>query len=133
MRHAVGVIGDLNGGLSARTELAAVNRMGGVAFELLGETHSDDAALSVANDLGLALHNADLQPATSLAERADARLPDGNAGHQLLFGDKTNQEILRAAAARERCARPGDRGELYEVATVHGMKPRSNVLFRSGR
>src|SRR5204863_9409554 len=72
MREAIGVIGDLNGGLSARTEPPLIDRMSGIAFELLRDAHLHDAALAVARHLHVGFHHAHEQAATRLTRMTDA-------------------------------------------------------------
>jgi hypothetical protein len=116
---AVGVIGDLNCRLTARTQTALVDRVRGVAFELLRDAHTDDALLSVARRLDISFHDANAEAAAAGAHRTDARLPLGHARHQFFLGHEADQLVLGAAAARERCGGPGNRRELDERTTVH--------------
>ena len=119
LREPIGVIGDLNGCLPARTQTAMVDRMIRLPFELLRGTDLHDALLAVADNVGLGFHHADREPAAGAAQRTHARLPLRHAGHELLVGNEANELVLGMAAARERRARAGDRGELDEIAAVH--------------
>ena len=47
IRQAIRVVEDLETGLASRAELAAVNRMLGIALELFRQAHLDDAGLAI--------------------------------------------------------------------------------------
>src|SRR5262249_46421104 len=85
LRDAIGVIRDLNRGLPSGAETAFIDRMGAVAFELLGNPHADHALLSVLRRLDVRFHDADAETAAAGAHRAYARFPFRNAWNQLLF------------------------------------------------
>jgi hypothetical protein len=88
-------------------------------FKLLGRRDLQHAVLAVAHDLGVGLHDAHRQPAARRAERTHARLPLGDAGHELVFRNEADQLKLGIAAARERGARAGNRGQLDEISSLH--------------
>ena len=90
MRESIGVIRDLNRGLSARTEPPLVDRMDGIAFELLRHAHLHDAALAVARHVDVGFHDADVQSAAGLTQRADARLPLRHARHEIIVGNEAD-------------------------------------------
>ncbi len=61
--QTIGMIDHLKASLAARAELAAIDGMKGIAFELFGKSHLDDAELALAHDFGFTLHHADEQAA----------------------------------------------------------------------
>ena len=63
LRDAVGMVEHLQSRLAARAELAAIDGMLRIAFELFRQAHLDQALLAVAHDLGFALHHAHQQAA----------------------------------------------------------------------
>ena len=116
---AVGMIGDLQRGLSAGTELALIDGVRGIAFDLFREAHFQDAELAVADDFGLALHDADQSAAAGGAESADARLPGGDSRQQILFGDEADELVVGIAATFQSSDCAGGRRDSYEVSTLH--------------
>ena len=116
---SIGVIGDLNRGLPARTKAAAIERVRRIAFELLRHVHPDDPGLALSRDLGVGFHDADVQAASRRAGGADARLPLRDARHQVLVRNEPNQLMFGIPAARERRGSPADGRELDERAPIH--------------
>ena len=119
MPDTVGMIGNFPSGLSARAELSLIDRMIGIAFQLLGQSHLRNAEPSIANDFGVTFHDSNRQPAAGRAKRADARLPNSNARDESVFGNKTDEVIFRIATAGERGACACECGEFYEFAAAH--------------
>src|SRR5262249_6404423 len=68
-----------------------------------------------------ALHDADQNAATSVAQWANARLPRRDSGNQLLFGNEAGQVKFGIAATRKRRARAGGGAEFYELSTIHSF------------
>src|SRR6185503_20575248 len=110
------MVSDLDRRLAAGAESAAIHRMVRCAFQLLGRGNTDDARLAVANDVRVRVHDPDRQSAASLAQRADARLPDGDARNDVFVRDEADQLVLGIAATREGGAGAGDGRELDEGA-----------------
>src|ERR1700688_4435112 len=73
--QAVGMIDRLQPGLAAGTELAEVDGVLGVPFELFCQPHLDYTLLPVANHFRVAFHDADQQAASGGTERAHTWLP----------------------------------------------------------
>ena len=119
MADAIRMIGDLHASLPSHAQLALVDRMGRIPFELLRNGSFDHTGLSVSNDLDVALHDADEQAASRRAERAHTRFPFCEARRDVLIRDEPDQMVLRTTAAGECRAGPGDRRQLDEIATVH--------------
>src|SRR5262245_55232084 len=72
---AIRMIGDLNRRLAARAQLALVDWMRRIAFQLLRQTHPDQTDLSLPDHFRITLHDTDQQPATCVTERTHTRLP----------------------------------------------------------
>ncbi len=119
LRDSVRVVGNLDAGLAARTQAASIDQVLRRALEFLRRGHPDDARLTVAEHIGLCIHDANGEPASRPAERTDARLPYGDTGDDVLAGQESNDLVFGVAATGERRARAGDRRELDERATIH--------------
>ncbi len=119
IRQAIGMIENLKTGLASRAELAAVNRMLGIALELFRQTHLDDAGLTIANDFRVALHDPDQRAATGRAQRAYAGFPSGDSGDEIFVGNETNQLVLGAAARLEGRERSRESRNFEEVTPFH--------------
>src|SRR5262249_16213994 len=107
--------------LAARAQAAPADRIRREPLELLRDAHLHDSRLAVARRLDVGLHHPHVHRAPGAARRADARLPFGDAGHEILAGNEANDLVLRVAAARQRGAGPGDRRQLDEIASIHGL------------
>ena len=94
-----------------------------IAFELFRQAHLDQAALAMTHDFGVALHHAHQQAAARGAQRADARLPGGDAGDQLFFRNETDELLLRTAAGVERGHHARESRDLDEVTPFHKRSP----------
>jgi hypothetical protein len=90
-----------------------------VAFELSRQRHAQDPPLSVTNDLGVTVHDSNLNPATAATQGADTGLPHGNARKEGLFRDQTDQLILGITTTGKRCACASRCGDLKEIAPIH--------------
>src|SRR5262245_45544760 len=110
---------NLNCGLSADAKFALTDRVGGIAFEFLGEAHLDRPRLPIPNDLGFALHYTNENSATCRAEWTDSRLPSGNSRQNFFFGDKADQLVFRIAATCKGRACAAGGGPFNELAAVH--------------
>src|SRR5262249_18611113 len=119
LRYAVGVISELNRGLSTGTQTAAADRVLRIAFELFRDRHRDDAGLPVADRVDVGVHHADRHAAAGAAQRTHAGFPLGDPRNDVVFGDEPDDLVLRAPAARQRRGGAGDRRQLDEVAAVH--------------
>src|SRR6185295_14114074 len=104
LRDAIRVVGDLDARLAARTEPALVDRMRRAAFELLGGEDAHDSGLPVPHRIRVGVHYADGQPASSRAQRTDARLPHRDARHDVLVGHEADERRRWVATTRERGA-----------------------------
>ncbi len=121
LNQPIGVIRDLDRRLAARTQRALADRMRRVAFELLREAHRHHAALSVTDDVGVALHHAHGRAAAGAADRADAVFEFGDPRRQIFVGHEANELVLGAArrAGRDRRGSARDGGELDERSAIH--------------
>jgi hypothetical protein len=113
------VIGDLNRCLTARAESAVVDGAVRLSFQFLGDAHLHDACLTVADRLHVGFHDAGGHTAAGAAQWTHARLPLGNAWHQIFVRHEPNELMFRIPAARKRGSGPGDGGQLDEIAAVH--------------
>ena len=120
-RQPIRMVGDLDAGLASSAKGALIDRMGRRALEFLGHAHLHDAEPAVSDDFGVGLHDAHLQAAAGLAERADAWLPFRDTRHELIIGNEANELVLRGATAGERGGRAAHGRELDERASVHGQ------------
>src|SRR5688500_3669945 len=117
--EAIGVIGDLDGSLPARAQLALADRILWIAFQLLRQSHANDAGLAVAEDFRVAFHHARDHTAAGAAQRTNARFPRRHARDEIVFRDEADDLVFGIAARRERGAGAGNRGQLDEVAAIH--------------
>ena len=121
------MIGDLNRCLTARAESAVVDRVVRLSFQFLGDAHLDDAGLTVADGLDVRFHHPRHHAAAGAAERAHARLPFGDARHEIVVRNESNELMLGIATARKRGGGAGDGGQLDEISTVHAKRPVAQV------
>src|SRR5688572_24815431 len=112
------MIGDLDGSLTARAQLALADRILGIALELLRQAHANDAGLAVAEHFRVAFHHARDHAAAGVTQRTHARFEGGNAWNKIVLRNETDDLVFGVAARRQRGAGAGDRRELDEVATV---------------
>ena len=126
MRDAVGMVDHLKPGLAPRAQFAKIDGMLRIALELFRQAHLDEAGLAVAHDLGVALHHAHQQPATRRTQRADARLPSGDARNQLFLRNKADELLLRTAAGLERGRGARERRNFEEITPFHMRSPAPN-------
>ena len=117
-----GMIGHLNCRLSASAEFALTDGVFGVSFQFPGESHLYESLIPVADDLGFTVHDANKHSASCRAERADARLPGGDAPVDHFFRDEADHLMFGVAATGQCCAGAGQCSDFQEVASVHLFK-----------
>src|SRR5262249_39086613 len=119
MANSIGVVRDLNCSLAARAELALIDWMLWIAFQLFCKPHFCDAEFPVADHFGIAFDHTKRKTAARGAEGANARFPNRDSRDKLLFWDKPDQAMLGIAAAGQCHAGSGQCRKFYELAAVH--------------
>ena len=119
------MIGQLNRGLPARAQRTVIDWICRVAFQFFRGLDCHDAGLAVAHRLEVGVHDADVEAASRAAQRADARLPLGDTGHDVFVRHEADQLMLRVAAAVS--------AALVPVIAVSLMKSRRSIVLEVTR
>ena len=114
LSDAIGVVGDLNRRLSSRAESAAIDRMVLAPLELFRCQDLHDPGLSIANGVGLRVHDAHRQSARRWTQRAHARFPDRLSGNNVFVRQEPDQLVVWITTAGERSRGAGNRRQLDE-------------------
>src|SRR5689334_13954964 len=129
--YAIRVVEHLKRSMAPGAEFSSVNGVIRIAFEFFCQPHLDQARAAVAHDFGITFHYADERAAAGRTQRANAWLPSGDAGNEVLVGNETNELLLGAAAGFKGRDGARESRNFQEVTPFHVAQFFSVMAYRA--